>query len=97
LLHLQTWAALSLRTEHFETESESLLALLAAGFPVEFVPIRVAGGGRSSHIHPVVDTLRWLNWWRTCRSIEGNPCQLSRSDMEHKPDTPVSGLSCAKG
>jgi glycosyltransferase involved in cell wall biosynthesis len=64
LIHLETWSALSLRTEHFEVESEMLMAFLAAKHPVAFVPIRVIRGGRNSHIHPVADTLRWWKWWR---------------------------------
>ena len=64
LIHLETWATLSLRREHFEIESEMLMAFLAAGHPVEFVPIRVIGRGRSSHIRPLTDSLRWWKWWR---------------------------------
>ncbi len=64
LIHLGTWAALPLKTEHFEIESETLMAFLAAGRRVEFVPIRVIRSGRSSHIHPVADSLRWWKWWR---------------------------------
>ena len=63
LIHLRTWAALALNTKHFEVESEMLMAFLAAGRRVEFVPIRVIPSQRRSHIHPVTDTLRWLRWW----------------------------------
>ena len=62
LIHLKTWAALSLKAERFEVESETLMAFLAAGRRVEFVPIRVIHGRRSSHIHPVADSLRWFRW-----------------------------------
>ena len=64
LIHLATWAALPLKTEHFEVESETLMAFLKAAHPVAFVPIRVIGRGRSSHIHPVTDSLRWWKWGR---------------------------------
>jgi glycosyltransferase involved in cell wall biosynthesis len=64
LVHLRTWAALSLTAKHFEVESEMLMAFLAARRRVEFVPIRVVRGSRSSHIHPVADSLRWWRWWR---------------------------------
>jgi glycosyltransferase involved in cell wall biosynthesis len=64
LIHLETWAALPLKTERFEVESETLMAFLAAGCRVEFVPVRVMRSSRSSHIHPVTDSLRWLRWWR---------------------------------
>ncbi len=64
LIHLRTWAVLPLQTERFEVESETLMAFLAAGRRVEFVPVRVIRSRRSSHIHPVADTLRWWKWWR---------------------------------
>jgi glycosyltransferase involved in cell wall biosynthesis len=64
LIHLPTWASLDLNARHFEVESEMLMAFLAAKHPVEFVPIRVIPGGRTSRIHPIVDSLRWLKWWR---------------------------------
>jgi glycosyltransferase involved in cell wall biosynthesis len=64
LVHLETWATLSLSTGHFEIESEMLMAFLAARHPVEFVPIQVIGRGRKSRIHPLADSLRWWKWWR---------------------------------
>ena len=64
LIHLKTWAALALKTEHFEVESEMLMAFLAAGRRVEFVPIQVIRSRRGSRIQPVADSLRWLKWWR---------------------------------
>ncbi len=68
LIHLPTWAALRFNTKHFEIESEMLMAFLAAGRRVEFVPIQVMPSRRRSHIHPVADTLRWWRWWRKfCR------------------------------
>ncbi len=63
LQNLKAWSALALHTERFEVESETLLAFLAAGHPVEFVPIQVVGRGPRSHIRPVADTWRWLRWW----------------------------------
>jgi glycosyltransferase involved in cell wall biosynthesis len=64
LIHLGTWAALPLETERFEVESETLMAFLTAGEPIEFVPIRVFRSQRKSHIHPVTDSIRWMKWWR---------------------------------
>jgi glycosyltransferase involved in cell wall biosynthesis len=64
LIHLGSWAALPLMTERFEVESETLMAFLAAGCQVEFVPIQVIRSQRRSRIHPVADSLRWLRWWR---------------------------------
>ena len=64
LIDLKVWAGMSLETDHFEIESEMLLSFVRAGYRVEFVPIQVVGRGRSSHIHPLADTLRWWKWWR---------------------------------
>jgi glycosyltransferase involved in cell wall biosynthesis len=64
LVKLKVWAGMRLETDHFELESEMLLAFVRAGHRVEFVPIQVVGRGRSSHIHPVADSWRWWKWWR---------------------------------
>lgn len=64
LIHLPTWEALSFQTRGFEVESEMLLAFVAAGERVEFVPVAVRPSGRASHIVPVRDTVRWLRWWK---------------------------------
>jgi glycosyltransferase involved in cell wall biosynthesis len=83
LIHLETWAALPRKTERFEVESEMLMAFLAAGRRVEFVPIQVIRSCRRSRIHPVADSLRWLRWWRsfgrfsTSRNPAGSAMQSS--------------------
>jgi glycosyltransferase involved in cell wall biosynthesis len=77
LIHLATWAALPLKAEHFEVESETLMAFLAAKHPVAFVPIRVIGRGRTSRIHPVADSLRWWRWWR---DLDWPPTQPVRAE-----------------
>jgi len=56
-----------LQTDHFEIESELLLAFLRAGMQVEFVPVQTIYHSGASKIHPVVDTWRWLRWWFTRR------------------------------
>jgi glycosyltransferase involved in cell wall biosynthesis len=63
LLHLEAWARLPLSTEHFEVESETLLAFVATGQRVEFVPIAVLPSPRPSRIRPLPDSMRWLRWW----------------------------------
>jgi glycosyltransferase involved in cell wall biosynthesis len=63
LIHLESWAGLTLNTEHFEIESEMLMSFLAAGHQVAFVPIQVIGSGPNSHIRPVADSARWWKWW----------------------------------
>ncbi|HXP61381.1 MAG TPA: glycosyltransferase family 2 protein [Dongiaceae bacterium] len=65
LIHLETWARLPLHRQHFEVESETLMAFLAAKCPVAFVPTRVIGRGPASHIRPVADAWRWWRWWRS--------------------------------
>jgi glycosyltransferase involved in cell wall biosynthesis len=82
LVHLPAWAALPLGAQHFEIESEMLMAFLAAGHGVEFVPIRVIASGRKSRIRPVTDTLRWLKWWRKINSAALPIFQTSRPPCE---------------
>ena len=64
LISLPAWATLRLGADHFEIESDVLLAFVRGGYRVEFVPIQVVGKGPHSHINPVKDTWRWLRWWR---------------------------------
>lgn len=67
LIDLRAWATVQLATDHFEIESEMLLAFVKAGWRVEFVPVQVVVGGRRSHINPLLDSWRWLRWWRRVR------------------------------
>lgn len=64
LIHLHAWSRLSLRAQHFEVESEMLMAFIAANYRVDFVSIRTLAASRKSRIRPIADTLRWLRWWR---------------------------------
>ena len=64
LMNLAAWAKLPLTAAHFEIESEVLLAFVRAGYKIEFVPIRAIYKDEQSKIHPLVDTVRWLTWWR---------------------------------
>ncbi len=76
LIHLETWSALLLKTEHFEVESEMLLAFLEARCQVEFVPIQVIRSRRRSRIRPVTDSVRWWKWWQDLdRSFASNACR----------------------
>jgi glycosyltransferase involved in cell wall biosynthesis len=63
LIELEAWSQMNLQTAHFEIESELLLAFIAAGYAVEFVPIEVIYKNERSKIHPVRDTLRWFKWY----------------------------------
>ncbi len=67
LINLGAWAGVRLEAEHFETESELLLAFIRAGYPVEFVPVPTIYKETASKIHPVWDTLRWWRWWHRQR------------------------------
>jgi len=79
LVHLKTWAALPLKTNHYEIESEMLLAFLAAGHRVEFVPIEVIGRGPHSRIHPLLDSWRWWRWWRHIPQVQPPPANFPRT------------------
>lgn len=73
LIHLPSWASLPLKTDHFEIESEMLMAFLAAQHPVAFAPVQVIRRARKSHIHPVTDSLRWWKWWRKLEPLSSPP------------------------
>src|ERR1035437_8680167 len=90
LIPLRTWAALSMHTEHFEVESEMLMAFPVAEHPVAFVPIQVISRSRNSHIRPVTDSLRWWKWWRGLAQPPAPPVEIesvrrdgSRRSEEH--------------
>jgi len=89
LIHLETWATLPLKTERFEVESETLLAFLAAGRRVEFVPIQVIRRNRNSYIHPVTDSFRWLRWWWKSARI---PSGLRAGSLGGIPDEFAAGV-----
>lgn len=62
LAHLDTLLNLPLHANRFEIESAMLVAFLAAGKKVEFVPVRTIYENRSSKIRPLSDSWRWLRW-----------------------------------
>lgn len=65
LVRLSVWATLPLQCAHFEVESEMLVACLAAGHRVEFLPVRSRYQSEHSKVRPCRDTVRWLAWlWR---------------------------------
>jgi hypothetical protein len=72
-----------METDHFEIESEMLLAFVEAGYRVEFVPIQVIGRGGHSHIHPLKDTWRWLLWWKRARFGRGGSRRFEATAGEH--------------
>lgn len=65
LVRLSVWETLPLQCAHFEVESEMLLACLAGGRRVEFIPVRSHYQSEQSKVRPVRDALRWFAWlWR---------------------------------
>lgn len=62
LAHLETLLGLPLHANRFEIESAMLVAFLAAGGPVEFVPVSTIYETRASKIRPLADSWRWLRW-----------------------------------
>ena len=64
LIQLAALDEARLSATHFEIESEQLLAFIAAGQRVEFVPVQVIYRLERSKIHPWRDTWRWFRWRR---------------------------------
>ncbi len=64
LLRLDVWSRLRIECDHFEIESEIILAFARAGFRIEFVSVPVIQSARPSRIRAIPDTLRWVRWWR---------------------------------
>ncbi|HLH52226.1 MAG TPA: glycosyltransferase family 2 protein [Verrucomicrobiae bacterium] len=68
LMNLHDWARLQVEAEHFEIESDVIVAFARAGLGIGFVPVRVIYKREHSKIHPLRDTVRWLRWRRTARA-----------------------------
>ncbi|HEU5123935.1 MAG TPA: glycosyltransferase family 2 protein [Verrucomicrobiae bacterium] len=62
LIRLNALPDLPPTIQHFEIESEVLLAFARARRRIEFVPIQVIYKTEQSKIHPLVDTVRWFKW-----------------------------------
>jgi len=69
LLRVATWSELGVRARRFEVESEWLVAWLARGAGVAFVPVRTLVTPRRSRIAPLMDTVRWLRWFMSSREM----------------------------
>lgn len=67
LAHLETLLRLPIAVNRFEIESEMLVAFLAAGHKVEFMPVQTIYKNRRSQIRPLADAGRWLRWRWTQR------------------------------
>lgn len=73
LVRLAALDEVRLQTTQFEIESEQLLAFVAAGLRIEFVPVEVIYRAERSKIHPLRDTLRWFRWRRAWRKVSAPP------------------------
>ncbi len=67
LMNLASWSELHPAANHFEIESEIMLAFARAGHRVEFVPVRTIYKVEQSKILPLKDTVRWFKWWMKAR------------------------------
>jgi glycosyltransferase involved in cell wall biosynthesis len=57
-------------TNHFEWESEVIVAFARKKLPIEFVAIQTLYGPEQSKIRPITDAMRWLKWWWKSRSSD---------------------------
>jgi glycosyltransferase involved in cell wall biosynthesis len=62
LAALEALMNLPITANHFEIESEMLVAFLGVGEIVKFVPIQTIYKSGASHIRPLADTWRWMRW-----------------------------------
>ncbi|HUR44585.1 MAG TPA: glycosyltransferase family 2 protein [Candidatus Saccharimonadales bacterium] len=65
MMRLEAYSKVKLETDHYEIESEVLLAFARAKLQIDFVPIAVIYRQEQSKIHPLRDTVRWFRWVRT--------------------------------
>lgn len=63
MMRLEAWSRVTLQAQHFEVESEVLLAFTANRFKVQFIPVQTIYAAERSKINPVRDTWRWFRWW----------------------------------
>jgi len=87
LLDLGIAARVPMTANHFEIESEVLVAFLAAGCQVEFVPIQVIYKSGHSKIHPLVDGWRWVRWWFAQRRPPPDNVLATRQRINKFPET----------
>lgn len=76
LIKREVLEKLSLKSARFEIESEMLIKAARLGFKIESVPIKTVYAGGTSHINPVIDTLRFIKFfigelWSDYHSKEG--------------------------
>ena len=95
MMRLGAWSKLRLNAEHFEIESEMLLAFIAKGFAVRFVPVQTVYGEERSKIHPLRDTWRWFRWWKQAQAMvrrqrpQPSPISAKPDWVAAKPERPI--------
>lgn len=62
LIKKEVLERLHLETSKYETESEILMKASRLGFKIESLPIESVYVGERSHIHPIIDTLRFFRF-----------------------------------
>ena len=77
LARLEALLALPFHANRFEIESAMLVAFIAAGEKVEFVPVRTIYEHSASKIDPLADTWRWLRW-RLAQGVSFRACNTIR-------------------
>lgn len=77
LVCLDALGRIPLSANHYETESEQVLAFATAGERIAFVPITVIYNGEKSKIRPGQDTVRWFRWLAQWKRNKGHPDRQS--------------------
>lgn len=76
-----------LSADHFETESDQIVAALQLDWEISFVPITCVYRSETSKIRPLPDAIRWLRWLRRSR------CNLARIRQKGDPSNPAPRLN----
>jgi len=97
LAHLETLSKLKIRTNRFEVESAMLIAFLAAGLQVEFVPVQTIYRSQPSRINPLTDSWRWLRWRHAERTPRRALARLQYDPRAIIPPDPAVRNSRAVG
>lgn len=62
LISIKALKALTLKTSRFDTESEMIVDLGRKKFKIDSVKIKTIYGSETSHIHPFLDTIRFIKF-----------------------------------
>lgn len=62
LVSINALKEINLKTSRFDTESEMLVQLGRKKFNIDSVQVKTIYGAETSHIHPVIDTLRFIKF-----------------------------------